>query len=164
MDKIISFLETYWGYTLIGTVTLGTVVANIGTLLKMYFQNKLKNKAYDAVVDKHNVIAEKYKDLEVKYNEQVQRNEYMNRVIATVFKAISYITMASKLPTEDKIALQEDFTKLGKAVKENIVSKVKENTGAVIESVIETVDDVADIVKDTVSQTDGLLTKYLGDK
>lgn len=164
MDKIIGFLENYWGYTLVGTVTLGTVIANIGTLLKMYFQNKRKNKEHDAVIDKHNAIAEKYKALEVKYNEQVQRNEYMNRVIATVFKAISYITMASKLPTEDKIALQEDFTKLGKAVKANIASKVKENTGAVIESVIETVDDVVDIVKDTVSQTDGLLTKYLGDK
>jgi hypothetical protein len=164
MDKIISFLETYWGYTLVGTVTLGTVVANMGTLLKMYFQNKRKNKEYDAVVDKHNAIEEKYKDLEVKYKEQVQRNEYMDRVVVTVFKAISYITMASKLPTEDKIALQEDFTKLGASVKANIVSKVKENTGAVIESVIETVDDVVDIVKDTVSQTDGLLTKYLGDK
>lgn len=164
MDKIISFLETYWGYTLVGTVTLGTVVANMGTLLKMYFQNKRKNKEYDTVVDKHNAIAEKYKDLEVKYKEQVQRNEYMDRVVVTVFKAISYITMASKLPTEDKIVLQEDFTKLGASVKANIVSKVKENTGAVVESVIETVDDVVDIVKDTVSQTDGLLTKYLGDK
>jgi hypothetical protein len=164
MDKIIGFLENYWGYTLVGTATLGTVVANIGTLLKVYFQNKRKNKEHDAVVDKHNAIAEKYKDLEVKYNEQVQRNEYMDRVIVSIFKAISYITMASKLSTEDKIALQEDFTKLGASVKANIVSKVTENTGAVVESAIETVDDVVDIVRDTVSQSDGLLTKYLGDK
>lgn len=150
MDNLIEFLSKYWGYTIIGTVSVGTVVANVWAIIKMYIQ--LKRKTVE-----HSRTVQKYEDLQDKYNVQLQRNQYMDNVIATTFKAISYITMASKLSTDDKLALQEDFSKLLNTTKAKISPVVK----AVTETVTET---VVDIVEDTITQTDGLLTKYLGDK
>lgn len=150
MDNLIEFLSKYWGYTIIGTVSVGTVVANVWAIIKMYVQ--LKRKTVE-----HSGTVQKYEDLQDKYNVQLQRNQYMDNVIATTFKAISYITMASKLSTDDKLALQEDFSKLLNTTKPKISPVEK----AVTETVTET---VVDIVEDTITQTDGLLTKYLGDK
>jgi hypothetical protein len=78
------------------------------------------------------------------------------------FKALSYIVIASKLPIEDKLSLQEDFNKLmavKPAVSEGTAGVVPETTKAEV-----TQEVVAQTVQTVVQAAGDLLSKYVGAK
>lgn len=168
MEGIMNFLEQYWGYTLFGGVSLGTIVTFAVVQIKMLMKNKDRDSAHSLTV---NLLLEKLSETADNLNKSeearakgIEREEYLERVIATNFKALSYITMSSKLPTEEKIALQNDFAKLseskkveGKEIVKNTVDKLKDTAVDVKENVI-------DMVLDSVEQSETLLSKYTGAK
>ena len=130
IEQIIAFLEEYWGYSIVGGVTLGTVITFIITQIKSLISSSTFKKMIKGLTGKlekqHNeslklldIIdvkeAEKralYDELISVRKEQQKANEYYNQVQAVQFKAFSYIIMASKLTEGDKLELLEEFEKL----------------------------------------------------
>lgn len=130
IEQIIAFLEEYWGYSIVGGVTLGTIITFIVTQIKSLissstFKKTIKNLTgelktqYDEALKLLDVIKEKDVEKQALYNElskarkeQQEANEYYNKVQAAQFKAFSYIIMASKLTEGDKLELLEEFEKL----------------------------------------------------
>ena len=178
MEGLINFFEQYWGYTVIGGMSLGTIVTFIWVQVKAFIRDKAKNTMFEKTVnnmtEQVDTVVNKYNEVVAERDQLAAQVEYNNRVQATTFKAISYIVMASKLSKEDKIALQEDFTKLALDVKDVVAHEIKavvEDTKVVIdkakvsatEIVEEHKDVTTDIVKNSLSQTNSLLSKYTGD-
>lgn len=163
MDTIITFLEQYWGYTVCGGISLGTIITTIIVLIKTVLKDKHKDTLLDDAVNhanslcdelnKHNenyekereelknfittqqlefsniivnvqdsanrkinalqaALTKKQNDLITQQKGIAAKEEYFAQVQATTFQAISYLVLASKLPTEDKVVLQEKFNKL----------------------------------------------------
>lgn len=176
MEGLISFLEQYWGYTLFGGFSIGSVITFTIAFVKVFKQNKGKNASFEtvlnAVTDKYNMLTKQYEDIKVERDALAARDKYNAEVQATTFKAISYLAMASKLPLEEKIILQADFNKLATITKQVVVTEVKDIVNDTVnklkdipvEVVAEHKETVADIVKNTVAQTNSLLNKYTGDK
>lgn len=130
IEQIINFLEKYWGYSIAGGLTLGTIITFIVTQIKSLissgtFKKMIKGLTgklqaqYDESLKLLDVIKEKDEERQVLFNEltkvrkeQQSANEYYNKVQAAQFKAFSYIIMASKLTEGDKLELLEEFEKL----------------------------------------------------
>lgn len=176
MEQIINFLEEYWGYTLVGGVSIGTLITFTITQIKTILKDKVKNKHIDTVVNTADNLCtelnarEERRDAEMKkltekvtaqQEEIAKKEEYFEQVQAVTFQAISYLVIASKLPTEDKIALQEKFTTIlnNKAVeyKEVLKDEVVALKNEVVDKVIP---DAKDTVTTTISETKSLLDKY----
>lgn len=171
MEGLINFFEQYWGYTVIGGMSLGTIVTFIWVQVKAFIRDKAKNTMFEKTVndmtEQVDTVVNKYNEVVAERDQLAAQVEYNNRVQATTFKAISYIVMASKLSKEDKIALQEDFTKLALDVKDVVAHEIKavvEDAKVAATEIIEEHKDVTtDIVKNSLSQTNSLLSKYTGD-
>lgn len=177
METIINFLEQYWGYTLFGGLTLGTVITTLITQLKTYLQNKVKNVNIDNVVRKANDLCAELTNrnaeqeskivalterIKKQQDEMAERNAYFEKIQEATFQAISYLTIASKLPTEDKIALQQKFNAIisNKAVEYKEV--LKDEVIALNNEVKETViPDAKETIKTTVEETKSLLDRYM---
>ena len=176
METIINFLEQYWGYTLFGGVSLGTMITFVITQIKALIKDKHKNINIDRIVtqadslcaeltnrneEQEKRITALTKKISEQQDEMASRNEYFEKIQAATFQAISYLTIASKLPTEDKIALQQKFTSVleNKAVeyKETLKDEVLALEKEVKEKVIP---DVTETIKATVAETQSLLDKY----
>ena len=173
MENVINFLEKYWGVSIAGGLTFGTLTTFIVVQIKTIFRDKAKtnnlntamNKV-DSLCNELNVREEQHKkereELEQTIAKQQADAKYFNEVQAATFQAISYLVVASKLPTEDKIALQEKFTSLitNKAseykeiLKDEVIALNNEVTEKIIPDATQT---VAQIVEDTQS----LLDKYM---
>lgn len=190
MEQIINFLEQYWGYTLVGGVSLGTVITFTITQIKTLIKDKTKNKNIDTMVSKADSLCEELNAREERREQELkqltskleaqqdevtkkqleiaEKEAYFEKVQAATFQAISYLVVASKLPTEDKIALQEKFTTLlnSKAVEYKEVIKdeviaVKDEVVAVKDEVIEKIiPDITTTIAATVEETKSLLDKY----
>jgi enamine deaminase RidA (YjgF/YER057c/UK114 family) len=158
MEQIIQFLEEYWGVSIAGGVTVGTLVTFIVVQVKSILINNQKNTEVNNALKAVNQISEKYNQLEQRYNNLESMNVYLEQVNMTTFKALSYIVVASKLPSEDKIALQTEFAKLSaKPVVDQAIVKVT--------PIVEQTKDVVQETISTVVQAAGnLLTKYINDK
>lgn len=171
MEGLINFFEQYWGYTVIGGMSLGTIVTFIWVQVKAFIRDKAKNTMFEKTVndmtEQVDTVVNKYNEVVAERDQLAAQVEYNNRVQATTFKAISYIVMASKLSKEDKIALQEDFTKLALDVKDVVTHEIKavvEDAKVAATEIVEEHKDVTtDIVKNSLSQTNSLLSKYTGD-
>lgn len=176
MDIIINFLEQYWGLTLFGGVSVGTIITFTVTQIKVILKDKVKSKNLDTAVntvDKLcNELDARTKALEEKNNqlsteltkkneEMIAKEQYFEKVQAATFQAISYLVIASKLPTEDKIALQEKFTSVinDKAVqyKEMLADEVTAVKAEVTNNIIP---DATATITETVEETRSLLDKY----
>lgn len=185
MQTIIDFLEQYWGVTVVGGVTIGTLVTFIIMQVKSLLEGKSLKSGYSTalniitdITERLNIVEAERKILEqerlnlISANNETEnkhraelkaRGDYYAKVQATTFQAISYLVLASKLPNEDKIALQKEFLELGKAtieeVKTTAVDVVKEviNDTSIEEDVVP---EVKTIVDDTVTKTQTLLDKY----
>ena len=157
MDSIIKFLEAYWGYTLFGGVTIGTLVSftifQIKSLLKSKAQSQLVTDIMgdvDKLVDKLNASEEAKQQL-------IKEKAEQDRVQAVLFKSISYLVAASKLPNEDKIALQKDFVLLTQQIKEGTVVAAETIAKDTAETVVET---ATEIIEESLERTGNLLDKY----
>jgi gas vesicle protein len=160
----------------VGGVSFGTIITFIITQIKVLIKDKNKNKAVDTVVSTaDNLCAElsareKQRDAEIEQlslsiqaqqKEIAEREEYFEKVLSTTFQAISYLVIASKLPTEDKIALQEKFTTLLQHKTTEYKEVVKDEVKAVVTEVKEEIiPDVTQTIINTVEETKSLLDKY----
>lgn len=172
MDTIIEFLEQYWGASLFGGVSLGTIITFTVTQIKLILKEKSKSKNLDNALELANNLCteldNRNKDNEVKLaamaaeNEKMQkkiaeREAYFEKVQAATFQAISYLVIASKLPTEDKIALQEKFSNLTKDKVSEYKEVIEEHVNDIKEEIIP---DIKETINDTVEETKSLLDKY----
>lgn len=163
MEGLIKFLEENWGVTIVGGVTIGSLIMFGISAIKMFLRDKIKNREVNAIVSdvltrtENAVISitDRYNKTEKENQRLHAENEYLQRVVASTFKAISYLTMASKLPTEEKIVLQSEFTALLTPLKDRVEE-------AVVEVVEETKQDVTEVVKDVVEKAGNILDKYIG--
>lgn len=163
MEGLIKFLEENWGVTIVGGVTIGSLIMFGISAIKMFLRDKIKNREVNAIVSDvltrtENAvmsITDRYNKTEKENQRLRAENEYLQRVVTSTFKAISYLTMASKLPTEEKIVLQSEFTALMTPLKDRVEE-------AVVEVVEETKQDVTEVVKDVVEKAGNILDKYIG--
>lgn len=166
MDAIIQFLENYWGYTLFGGMSLGTLVTFVWVQIKVLLGDKKKGHVVESLMSKLDEQIEKNKNLETTNVALVNQSESFQEVQAVTFKAISYLVLASKLPTEEKLALQEDFSKLKDTlIKQQSTAVKTEVKGIVDKGIEESKELVTNVVVETVKQGQSLLEKYVtGDK
>lgn len=191
IDQIIDFLEQYWGYSIVGGVTVGTIITFIITQIKSLVSSstfkRLTNNVVVSLKEQYNeaiklldVLKEKeaeksalYDELMKVRNEQQKANEYYNQVQAAQFKAFSYIIMASKLTEGDKLELLAEFEKLklpetpvveAPVVEENEFDKQLEIAEAQQEVVKEQVVAVAEAIEATVEKAKTLFDKYTKEK
>lgn len=187
IDQIIDFLEQYWGYSIVGGVTVGTIITFIITQIRSLVSSssfkKLTNNVVSSLKDQYNeaiklldVLKEKEAEKTALYNEltkvrdeQQKANEYYNQVQAAQFKAFSYIIMASKLTEGDKLELLAEFEKLKLpeapvVEEENEFDKQLELAEAQQEVVKEQVVIAAEAIKETVEKTKTLFEKYTKEK
>jgi hypothetical protein len=176
MEQIINFLEEYWGYTIFGGLSLGTIITFIITQIKVLLKDKKKNEALDTALTtvdnlcvELNTREEQHRQeraqlearIESQQNELSEKEKYFEEVQAVTFKAISYLVIASKLPTEDKIALQEQFATLAKTKATEYKEILQDEVVALQQEIENTViPDVVQTVTDTVTTTQSLLDKY----
>lgn len=165
MESIINFFEQYWGATIFGGVSIGTLVTFIVVQIKDIISNKAKGTHLETAVNKADKLCEELnkreeenKKLQTQLTEQQQ---YFEQVQAATFQAISYLVVASKLPTEDKIVLQEKFTNLVNTKKAEYKELIKDE----VESIKTKVDtqilpDAKESIETAVSETKSLLDKY----
>jgi hypothetical protein len=159
MEQIIQFLEEYWGVSIAGGVTIGTLVTFIAVQVKSILINNQKNLEVNNALKAANQISDKYAQLEQRYLSLEQKNDYLEQVNMTTFKALSFIVVASKLPSEDKIALQTEFAKL--AAKPVVAQAVAKIAQPIVE---ETKDVVQETISTVVQAAGNLLTKYISEK
>jgi len=166
MEQVIQFLEEYWGVSIAGGVTVGTLLTFIVVQIKAILQsNLLRTQSSSQLANAANLvkeIVEKYTSLETRHQQLEAKDRRLEQINLATFKALSYIVIASKLPIEDKLSLQEEFTKL-MAVKPS----VSEGTTGVVpaETKVEVTQDIVAQTVETVVQAAGdLLSKYVENK
>ena len=176
MESIINFLEQYWGYTLVGGVSLGTIITFTITQIKALIKDKVNGtklegasskleEAANTLIERDAAFAKERSDLETQLVKQQQEAqelaEYFEKVQAATFQAISYLVIASKLPTEDKVTLQEKFTELLTTKVSEYHETLKDEVSALQQEVNDKVlPDAIETVKNTVEETKSLLDRY----
>lgn len=176
MEGIINFLEQYWGYTIVGGVSFGSIITFTIAQIKSLIKDKNKSQQLTTAIDKADSLCEEINrreeahkieraQLENKISEQNQeiqaQTKYTSEVMATIFQAVSYLVIASKLPTEDKIALQEKFTALANTKLHEYKETVKDEVVALKSEVEQKIiPDATATVAQAVEETKSLLDKY----
>lgn len=150
MEQIILFLEEYWGVSVAGGITFGTIVTFIVVQIKALLMNSLKNTQIGDVLFQTNQVVNTYQQLEQRHKALEAQVKYSEQVNLATFKAIAYVVMASKLPIEEKLALQKEFEKLKPIVSEGTAEVVPQVKVEVTPQVVETV----------VKATGDLISKY----
>lgn len=157
MEQIIAFLEQYWGYSIVGGITIGTIITFIVTAIKMFISNKSKDSQLGTALKTVSELKEKLENkseentkiitaMVQEQNINKEKEKYFQQVQAVTFKALSYLILASKLPNEEKIALQQQFTDLSKIKLEEYKSTVSN----LIESITPTVEQVGAEIKENI--------------
>lgn len=185
MENIINFIQTYWGYTLFGSVTLGTLITFTIVLIKTILSNKGKDLSITQLqklvstmktemekkTEENNNLISNLQQYQISSN---KKDEYMHQIVSTMFKSISFLVMASKLPSEDKEALEQDLQNLKLTsteefkVKltqydEHLTDAIKTGEDQIVEGVVKdvVVPDAIDTVQNTIEKTQTLFDKYL---
>lgn len=186
MESIMNFFEQYWGYTLVGGLTLGTIVTNVFVFIKLIITNKLKNANSDAVLNKASELQDKlalkdeqyekalqdmqetsnkfFNELERKqkeFNDKLATNEGKSQQVqAVLFTAVSYIIMGSKLDEPTKLDILQKMNNLLDTPNSNtnIVDSVKEElTQAVTNYATEKVSDVIENSTDNTETAEQII-------
>ena len=146
MEQIIQFLEEYWGVSIAGGITFGTIITFIVVQVKALLMNSLKNTQIGDVLFQTNQVVNTFQQLEQRHKVLEAQVKYSEQVNLATFKAIAYVVMASKLPIEEKLALQKEFEKLKPVVSEGsagVVPQVKvEVTPQAVETVVKAAGDL----------------------
>jgi len=156
MENLMNFLEEYWGVTLVGGVSIGSIISFVFVQAKYLVKQKFKDTQIDQLMGTVDKALTAKHEAEMREAQTLAENRYLQKVINTSFKATAYIVAASKLPIEEKLALQEDFTALKndsletvKVVAENVKKEVVEvldnNKESIAETGIEIVTKAADL-------------------
>lgn len=156
MEAIIQFFENYWGYTLFGGVTLGTLITFSVLMVKQLLASAKSKGLFESFQKDLIKLMEDGKAVkeraQVEIEKEKEKNAYLEQVVAASFEAISYLTMSSKLPIEEKIRLQNKFNEI---VVKPAVKDVKENI------IPDVVPEVEEVVTTAVSRTKTLLDSFL---
>lgn len=167
MTEILNFFEQYWGYTLFGGVTIGTLVGFIVTAVKTLATNAKNSKDNNELTESvtkelkeaKRLVETQSKQLEEQAAEVKSETDYNAQVQALLFKGLSYLIMSSKLDLEDKTSFCNALAKLTKKTSDEVVEASKE-----VETKVEEANVVADQVKtdviETVEKATTLLEKY----
>ena len=165
MEPIINFIEQYWGYTVVGGVTFGTLLTFVGMFIKQFISNGKFKKYTDGIlaqyknaVDIIGKAKEETEEVRALMLKEKQEKEYMQRVVAASFEAISYLTMASKLSIKEKLELQE---KLNTVVVAPVITEVKE---MVEEVVVEKQPELVDSLTESVTKAKTILDQFMNDE
>lgn len=169
METIINFFEQYWGATLFGSVSIGTLATFIVVQIKDIISNKAKGTHLESAVNKVDELCtelnkreEENKQLQ---NQLTEQQQYFEQVQAATFQAISYLVVASKLPTEDKVALQSKFTNLVQTKKAEYKELIKDEVDSIKTKVNEQIlPDAKESVETTVNEAKSLLDKYMAEE
>lgn len=176
MEAIINFFEQYWGITLFGSVTFGTLVTFIVVQIKDLISSKFKGTLVDTAVGKVDALCEELNKREAEnqalrgeivdqQHKLEEQQKYFDQIQTVTFQAISYLVVASKLPTEDKLALQEKFTTLVKTKTSEYTELIKDEVQSIQTKVTDTiVPDAVETVEQTVNETKSLLDKYMSEE
>lgn len=166
MEQVIQFLEEYWGVSIAGGVTVGTLLTFIIVQVRSILQfNALRLQNTSQAANSSQLvkdIAQKYNALEARHQALEAKDHYLEQVNVATFKALSYIVIASKLPIEDKLSLQEEFNKLmlvKPVVSEGSAGIVPEQPKVEVNQ-----EAVAQTVETVVKAAGDLLSKYVGTK
>jgi hypothetical protein len=163
MEQIIEFMDAYWGVTVFGTVTVGTLITFSVLMARMIIKEKSNNVLVNLLMDKV-ADALKAKDSETYEKAQVvAENEYLQKSMALTFKYLNYLTVASKLDGAQKIELVEDAKALqdGYALKlVEIAAGVFEAEGDIIEKLEANKNPIIEIIEDATEVAASLLDKY----
>lgn len=176
MEPIMNFLEQYWGYTLFGGVTLGTIITFIITQIKAILKGRTKDKNIDVLLNKCEDLCNQLNEereahtkdlLDAQASEQKHSasEQYFHEVIATMFKSLSYLIVASRLPNEDKIELQSKFIELTNGKLAHYKEVIKDINDVYVKPAVteikqEITDDVIHTLEEAVKTTSSLLDKY----
>lgn len=163
MEGLIEFLEQYWGVTIVGGITIGTIATFILVQIRAFIRDKLKSAEIERLITFITKVKDDMNALEQSQSDTVAQNQYLQQVISTVFQTLAYLTIASKLPTEDKIVLQAKYAALaeeGNALFAASVAPTLPNT--TIAPVAAVVESAAEVVQAVVAGTTNLLSKYTG--
>ena len=156
MEAIIQFFENYWGYTLFGGVTLGTLITFSVLMIRQLLASSKTKGLFESFQKGLTKLMEDGKEVkeraQLEIEKEKEKNAYLEQVIAASFEAISYLTMSSKLPIEEKIRLQNKFNEI---VVKPAVKDVKENI------VPDAVPEIEEVVTTTVTRTKTLLDSFL---
>lgn len=166
MEQVIEFMEQYWGVTVVGGVTIGSIITFIIVQVRVFVRDRSKNVTINTLMDTvTNLIRSKHED-DFQKAEVLAKNEYMEKSMALLFKYISYLTVASKLPIEEKLKLQEETQALKLTYKTQLEEIAKAAAENVKEGLKETLDEKKDevigILDDAVENAGSLLDKYSG--
>ena len=107
MENLILLLEEYWGLAIVSGVTVGSVITLAVMAVRFYFSMRRTQNQSTSLTKNVNVLL---KEREI----QAKKIELDSRITASIFKSLSYLVVSSKLPIEDKIALNEDFLEVKK--------------------------------------------------
>lgn len=156
MEAIIQFFENYWGYTLFGGVTLGTLITFSVLMIRQLLASSKSKGLFESFQKSLTKLMEDGKEVkeraQLEIEKEKEKNAYLEQVIAASFEAISYLTMSSKLPIEEKIRLQNKFNEI---VVKPAVKDVKEDI------VPDTVPEIEEVVTTAVARTKTLLDSFL---
>ena len=164
MEAIIQFFENYWGYTLFGGVTLGTLITFSVLMIRQLLASSKSKGLFESFQKSLTKLMEDGKEVkeraQLEIEKEKEKNAYLEQVIAASFEAISYLTMSSKLPIDEKIRLQNKFNEI---VVKPAVKDVKENIvpDTVPEVVPDTVPEIEEVVTTAVARTKTLLDSFL---
>ena len=156
MEAIIQFFENYWGYTLFGGVTLGTLITFSVLMIRQLLASAKSKGLFESFQKDLIKLMEDGKAAkeraQVEIEKEKEKNAYLEQVVAASFEAISYLTMSSKLPIDEKIRLQNKFNEI---VVKPAVKDVKENI------IPDVVPEVEEVVTTAVARTKTLLDSFL---
>lgn len=152
MEQIILFLEEYWGVSIAGGITFGTIITFIIVQVKALLMNGLRNTQIGDVLFQTNQVVNTFQQLEQRHKALETQVKYTEQVNLATFKAIAYVVMASKLPIEEKLALQKEFEKLKQ------LPVVSEGTAAVVPQL--KVEVTPKAVETVVKAAGDLISKY----
>lgn len=166
MEGLMEFLEQYWGLSIMGGVSLGTIVTFVIVQINLLRKDKKKNVVVDSLLKDATKLVDTINATNKENAALQEENNLMRQTQAVTFKAISYLVVASKLPNEEKIALQKDFNDLAtvsKQVAANTVKKVVVDAKATATDFVEEhTPEVTDVLKGAVNTASTLLKKYTG--
>lgn len=166
MEGLMEFLEQYWGLSIMGGVSLGTIVTFVIVQINLLRKDKKKNVVVDSLLKDATKLVDTINATNKENAALQEENNLMRQTQAVTFKAISYLVVASKLPNEEKIALQKDFNDLAtvsKQVAANTVKKVVVDAKATATDFVEEhTPEVTDVLKVAVNTASTLLKKYTG--
>lgn len=164
MEQIIQFIEVYWGFTIVGSLTVGTLITFIVMQIRFNLSAKNQNSVIGTLLGTIEAGI-KSKDAE-SYDKAklMAENYYLQNTIALTFKYLNYITIESKMSVDKKIELVEDAKQLKVEYADKLVEIAdgifQDIDTVTVENLLEEGSPIMEVVEDVIEDVSSLLDKY----